>query len=206
MGNHAMNLSARELNRTETQGAKHFLYDVYVRQLGWHPPADNPSQWRVYHDDSGPYFDDIFNQSAVWYGVFDGETTAAVGRLVTPLNGRLEIEHYTVVPPEYRTGTCCEMNRLAVDSHYNDTPAVSLLCASLLRHALDSAFDRILVGAPSASVSLLQKIGFSVIHQFGYSADDPSGAHLTCFDLSDRAKAASIMETAASDSASLRFF
>ena len=182
-----MGFSVKRLNKRETQHAKHFLYSVYAGQLNWLPQPDNPSGWAVERDEDGEYFDDIYNDTARWFGVYDGGPLAASGRLLYPVGSKLEIELYDSIPDEFRGNglSRVEMNRIAVDESYNGTEALSLLFREMLLFVREHQIDCIFTAAPESTLPIIEDMNFRILRSFKYAPEDTSPAYCAVFEAED---------------------
>lgn len=188
-GDIRMNYIAKQLNHNETLRAKHFLYKVYAGQLGWIPDRQNPSEWVVKEDSDGTYFEDLFNEKAQWFGVFEKNGFVASGRLLSPVNSKLELELYTDIPERFLAGNSVrvEMNRIAVDKAHNGTEALGLLFREMFLYAQRTGIDYIFTGAPESTMTIIRELNFRTLTQFSYAPDGSDTAYCACLEIKDKA-------------------
>lgn len=116
------------------------LYRVYSRELGWHPPAGNPSAQKVVRLGSGELgLVDRYDLACTWVGLLCGDQIVGCVRLIERAdnNLKLELENYCTLPGriiESMAGLL-EVNRLAVVPAFRGGHT-SLM---LLAHALEIA-------------------------------------------------------------------
>lgn len=174
-------LKGKELNAREVIHARHFVYNVYAQELNWLPAADNPSHWKVKKDEQGSYFSDIYDVASVWFGVFAGQELAAAGRIVEPLDNKLEVELYQEIPDFIKNEQIkrIEINRLAVKKRYSSSPALIILLQTMFQYILDNSIDFVVSGVPEATIDFALLIGlkdFNPPMHFFYSKADTAGA------------------------------
>ncbi|MBN1646904.1 MAG: hypothetical protein JW874_02625 [Spirochaetales bacterium] len=199
---------ARILDADEALAARHFCYDVYAGQLNWLPAEGNPSGWVVRQDAQGFYFEDMFNRTARWFGVFEAGSFACTGRVFTPADKGLELELYNTIPPQYKEEgrTRVELNRLTVDARYNGSPVIGLLLREMFSYVRESRIDYVFVAAPPASMPIVMDIGFSVVNTFKYAPEDEEYVSCTLFDTTDRVKLDEQIKILESKKYTLNFF
>jgi len=105
-----------------------FLYDVYIKEMGWKFVSNNPSGIRtVTSDGNKKIIIDDYDQYSIWVGTFYNDQLVACGRIVNrDTAGLLEIERYGI-SNSLRKKICVssipnlvELNRSAiVRSHRN---------------------------------------------------------------------------------------
>ncbi|HEQ71298.1 MAG TPA: hypothetical protein ENN69_02315 [Spirochaetia bacterium] len=179
-------LTAKVLDAAEALAATHFVYTVYAGELRWLPAEKNPSQWEVRRDEQGLYFTDMFDREATWFGVFHGKRFAAAGRLVRPVNGKLEVELYQELPDHLAWETKrAEMNRLTLAAEFADSPALMMLVRSIFEYTAEHDIEFLVEGVPDAAMKFAERIGLTPLEPalyFRYSPEDPADSSVMYMD------------------------
>ncbi|MBN1412297.1 MAG: hypothetical protein JW969_15735 [Spirochaetales bacterium] len=166
------------------------LYRVYAGEMGWVPDPENPSKWIICEDAGGKYFKDIFSPVSRWFGVFDGSLLIGTGRVIDPVNGKLDMELYHNLPEILGKSVRLEFNRVAILREYGDTNAFPLLCAELLFYLSESKAHYCLIASPTDPLTEFSlSMGFrkpELGGRFKYHASDIQPVQVLYIDCRDK--------------------
>ena len=186
-------LRGRILDNKDIIRAKHFVYQVYAQELNWLPAEHNPSNWIVKQDEKGRYFSDIYDATAIWFGVFTADEQVAAGRFISPINNKLEVELYQEIPEflKKKQEKRVEVNRIAVLQKYTNSPALLILLQTMYEYLIESSIDFIVTGIPKATVDFARLIGLKNLDpplHFFYTKRDSTGATVMYRDCRNKEK------------------
>lgn len=204
--------SVKQYSSDRALAVKHFLYRVYADEMGWLPEDGNPSDWTVKEDGQGGYFTDKFDDTAVWFGVFNAGEQAAVGRVIVPVESKLEVELYQEIPARFKVEGIlrAEINRLAVAKKYNKSPALSKLMCAMYGYILAEKIDYLVGGIPNPTLAFAKAFGFKPLEPpliFSYSGNDTDDAQVMYLDLKGSGRAQQIIQRLTSETVfNLKFF
>ena len=146
--------------------AQRLLYQVYIEELNWSVPLNNPSHLQVVEH----ALQDDYDREAVWFGVYDRinnpQQIIATGRIVHRDNeGRLELERYAiadVVRQRLQTNpSMVEMNRSAIDVNYRRSNVWSCLLQAGFEYCLEHHYSVVAATASQQVQSMHAAIGFN---------------------------------------------
>ena len=86
------------LSSRERTCVQHLVHQIYVFELGWHPPPNNPSGIQMVHRQERPILLDYYDAVVDWYGAWANNQLTTCFRLSSPLNGAFEVERYHPLP------------------------------------------------------------------------------------------------------------
>lgn len=166
------------LGRDDIDACRRLLFRVFHEELGWDPPAGNPSGLRVERT-TGRMVDD-YDDEAVWFGAYRGAALVACCRVIPPDPRRpLEVARYTAIPAAILDGAL-ESNRLAVLRGHRGGGTFALVVLILWWIARRHGVQRALI---TAEEPLSQKLyrplgwGFTGV-RFRYHPGDPHPCEL----------------------------
>ncbi|WP_143467789.1 N-acyl amino acid synthase FeeM domain-containing protein [Leptolyngbya ohadii] len=178
----------------EIRIAQRLVYRVFVNEMGWIPPADNPSGIQFVEDQAAPRFVDHFDQTALWFGTFYHQKLIACWRFCQPLDGKFELEHYQPLPNFLKASRSLEVTRLVIDpSHRKRSRGLLHLAQTTYRHLCDR-FDYTFAAVEFPHPGdLYLKLGSKQadVKPFKYSPLDPNEVQLIVLDLKNRETLAS---------------
>ncbi len=194
-------LTGKELNQFESNHARYFLYDVYAKEMNWTPPFPNPSEWVIKENHNGKFFSDRFDFDSQWFGVYDGFTLIACGRVLYPLENKLEVELYHPIPDWYkiRYYKLTEINRIAVKKEFLASGALNVLSLEFIKFFIKQKTDYAFASAYNAEmIDFLRSIGFKTMNppvKFKYFKSDANAVNLMCLDCTDQKKIKNIIDS-----------
>ena len=169
--------------------AKRLLYKVYVEELDWIIPEDNPSNLKIEESRFGNILVDDYDLISTQFGGFYGEKLIAVHRIISPLNGRLEVENYTQLPLFLQENCYHELNRLAIDIIFRKSPIFVLMLATAIKYMMECGC-KYLIGTATFPEhgNLFCKIGGTKIDfpEFKYHVTDPKPVSLIVLFLEEK--------------------
>jgi hypothetical protein len=180
-------LSARIIRGDEIEWACHLLHDVYFKEMKWDPPEGNPSALKAIPMGPKIGLTDLYTQSSMWFGAFDGAELVGCIRLLQPVEGRLEVENYRKVPLSYQAqqSRTREVNRLALRENYRSGLAIVHLIREVIKCAKLEKIEYVVtaVSMPEPA-GLIKKLGFvdAGIPEFKYAAGDARAVNLYALD------------------------
>lgn len=162
----------------ELDACRRLLFRVFHQELEWEPPAGNPSGLRV-EGETGRMLD-VYDDEAVWLGVYRGSTLVACCRVILPDAGRpLEVARYTDIPAEILDGAL-EVNRLAVLPGHRGGGTFAVIVLMLWWMTREHGVTRALITAEEPlSRRLYRPLGWEFTGvRFFYHASDPHECEL----------------------------
>ena len=176
--------------QAEVDQARNILFEVYHKEIGWHPESENPSGLHVQIGAYGAMLVDKYDDTALWFGCFDRETLVAVHRSHRAIDNNFELDAYKSVPPQFKDSESVELTRLAIRKEYRTvSPAFIVLLAEEFRYLRESGIKyafgtAIMEGGPG---KLYMKAGMEV-HDgltFKYDEADPFEVSLLYYNFKE---------------------
>lgn len=184
-------LRPKILSESEISQAKHLLYQVYVQDMNWRPPQNNPSQWRIETLQDKPILSDRYDSQSQWFGVAaNSKRLLACCRVIGKVGSALEIDNYTSLFQSRGNGIDLELNRLAVDAEYRQS-AIPIQLIQFVIETLSRGEGKQLLIAPTypSPADLCLKLGFQAMKpdiRFRYHPNDPMEVNLLRLNLEDK--------------------
>jgi hypothetical protein len=166
------------LGREQLDTCQRLLFGVFHEELGWDPPANNPSGLHL--DRAAGRMVDDYDAQAVWFGAYRGETLVACCRVIPPDPQRpLEVARYTSIPANILDGAL-ESNRLVVKRGHRGGGTFALVVLILWWIARQHGVQRALITAEEPlSQRLYRPLGWDFTGvRFRYHPDDPHPCEL----------------------------
>lgn len=174
----AQGLRPAILGREDIDACRALLFRVFHEEIGWHPPAGNPSGLRV--DQATRRMIDDYDDDAVWFGAYRGTSLVACCRVIPPDPRRpLEVARYTSIPADILDGAL-ESNRLVVARGHRGGGTFALVVMILWILARRHGVQRALITAEEPlSQRLYRPLGWDFTGvSFRYHPDDPHPCEL----------------------------
>lgn len=185
--------TARQLTApAERSASRILLHRIYIHQMGWVLPKQNPSGLSIVpsqHIQGQLELVDIYAESSIVLGLFCQTNLVGTLRLVMPVEGRLEVERYHLLPPPLNTpgSKLIEVNRLAVEpEHQQSAGPVHLIREAVTVAAKLRPNFLITAAMKPQPYQLCADLGFEASENclFRYNASDPEPVQLMHIDAS----------------------
>lgn len=182
---------ARLLVETEDRAATRvLLHKIYIEQMGWLIPERNPSGLAVTPSKLFPgesELTDLFSPGCLVLGLFHQAKLVGTLRLVLPVESRVEVERYHIMPHPLNTpgSRLIEVNRLAVEPVHQQTEGPVHLIRAAVAAAMELQPDFLVTAVMKPQpFTLCEQLGFksSEARPFRYNPRDPEPVQLMHID------------------------
>lgn len=171
--------------------ARHLLYQIYIREVGWQTNPECPTGFYVGSDENGRgLLCDVFDKDAVWFGAYDGNELIGVARAVHRKNktGKLDLELYnscqlpslTNILSAERNPNLIEVQRGAVAKDHRGGTVIYKIFMSIFSYAHRRSLNVVCTTVFPTLMTFFDKTGLKLVERnFTYGEDkDETPAHI----------------------------
>ena len=208
-----MNQEVRILrDPSSVDDARHLLYQVYVREVGWqtNPETECPTGFYIGSDKNGRgLLCDVFDENAIWFGAYtEDNELVGVARAVNRKNktGKLDLELYNScqlpslehVLCEDRNPDIIEVQRGAVAKGHRGGTIIYKIFISIFSYAKKSSLNVVCTTVFPTLMTFFDKTGLELLERnFSYGEEgDETPAHIYYCQIQKLNSAISLMRSA----------